>query len=302
MSRPPSPLPEWSSQPFRVKDAQARGVGAGRLRGPDLAAPYRGVRVLGRVDRSVLARCVAYEVTMGPGQIFSHRTAARLHGLPLPGSGHGEPLHITVFQPDRAPRVRGIVGHHARVATLDVDLHEGLFVVAPAYALRQLAAELTVEDLVVAGDAAVGGRRPLCTVEELTAVVERSTGARGVAALREAVRLIRPGSESPQETRLRLQLLRAGLPEPMLNRDIHDAAGRFVARGDLVYPDHRVVVEYDGDQHRTDRAQFERDVERLEDLARQGWRVVRVLAHHLRERDALAARVRAALRAGGWRL
>jgi very-short-patch-repair endonuclease len=62
-----------------------------------------------------------------------------------------------------------------------------------------------------------------------------------------------------------------------------------------------VVVEYDGDQHRADRGQFERDVERLEDLAREGWTVVRVLAHHLRSPLHLQARVRAALRAGGWR-
>jgi very-short-patch-repair endonuclease len=40
----------------------------------------------------------------------------------------------------------------------------------------------------------------------------------------------------------------------------------------------KVAVEYDGDQHRTDRAQFAKDVVRLEELADLGWTVVRVVA------------------------
>jgi very-short-patch-repair endonuclease len=302
MSRPSTPLPEWSAEPFRAKDARARGIGEKRLRGGDLLAPFSGVRVPATEQDPdpVLARCAAYAATMAPGQFFSHSTAARIHGLPVPGREEGEPLHVTVFQPDRAPRARGILGHHARAESFDVVVRHGWFVVAPADTLRQLATSLRVEDVVVAGDSAVGGRDPLVSMGELQALARRQRGARGAAVLRAAVDLIRVGAESPQETRLRLLLRNAGLPEPELNLDIQDAAGRFVARGDLVYPQYRVVVEYDGDQHRTSRAQFERDVERLEELSRTGWRVIRVLAHHLRDAPALAARVRAALRAGGW--
>ncbi|WP_210506389.1 endonuclease domain-containing protein [Naasia sp. SYSU D00057] len=234
---------------------------------------------------------------MAPGQFFSHRTAARIHGMPVPGAEKDEPLHVTVFQPDRAPRVAGIVGHHTHVENIAVVVVDGLFVTSPAHTLLQLAGDLTVEQLVVAGDALVGGRSPRCSVDELKALVPRAGGRRGITTLREALPLIRVGSESPQETRLRLLLHAARLPEPELNVDILDRFGRFVARGDLVYRKYRVVVEYDGDQHRTDQRQYTRDVERLEELAAEDWRVIRVLAEHMRNPAGVVSRVRAALAA-----
>ena len=62
------------------------------------------------------------------------------------------------------------------------------------------------------------------------------------------------------------------------------AQGRFIGRGDLVYRHWRVIVEYDGDQHRTDTTQFDRDVRRLDDFAANGWRVVRIVGRSLLRR------------------
>ncbi|MGV1089258.1 MAG: hypothetical protein ACOYBX_14865, partial [Mycobacterium sp.] len=39
-----------------------------------------------------------------------------------------------------------------------------------------------------------------------------------------------------------------------------------------------IALEYDGDHHRTERAQFARDIVRLEALSNQGWIVIRVAA------------------------
>ena len=44
------------------------------------------------------------------------------------------------------------------------------------------------------------------------------------------------------------------------------------------WEDLKIAVEYDGDHHRTDRAQFARDITRLEELADLGWTVIRVAA------------------------
>jgi very-short-patch-repair endonuclease len=295
MSRPSTPLPEWAEDPFRAKDAAARGVRKGRLRGHDLSVPYRGVRVRGVVAHTVLERCRAYSAIMAPGQFFSHQTAARIHGIPVPGREDDEPLHVCVYRPDRAPRMAGVIGHHTDVNTIDTVMREGWFVTAPAHTLLQLAGGLSVDQLVVAGDAIVRRRDPMGTLEELAALLPRAGGMRGVARLREAIALVQVGSESPMETKLRLILARGGLPEPELNTDIHDRYGRFLARGDLVYREQRVIVEYDGDQHRTDQRQYERDVDRLESLAAEGWRVIRVLRHHLDYPESVVRRVRAAL-------
>ncbi|WP_375488120.1 DUF559 domain-containing protein, partial [uncultured Mycobacterium sp.] len=57
--------------------------------------------------------------------------------------------------------------------------------------------------------------------------------------------------------------------------------------------DAKVAVEYDGDQHRSDRSQYSWDIRRLEMLERRGWIVIRVMAT---DRPAdIVRRVRAAL-------
>ena len=64
-----------------------------------------------------------------------------------------------------------------------------------------------------------------------------------------ALPLLRTRSWSPMETRARLAFVRAGLPEPLLNHDIRDASGEWLATGDFVWPKERVVGEYQGEVH-----------------------------------------------------
>jgi hypothetical protein len=106
---------------------------------------------------------------------------------------------------------------------------------------------------------------------------------------------LRPGVDSPPETRTRLVLVAAGLPEPLVNADVLDHTGAWLARPDLSWPRWRVAVEYEGDHHRTDRAQWRRDLGRDAVLQANGWLVLRVGADDLVRPDRLVARVRAAL-------
>jgi very-short-patch-repair endonuclease len=77
--------------------------------------------------------------------------------------------------------------------------------------------------------------------------------------------------------------------------DVRDAAGRFVARVDLAYPQHRLAIEYDGDHHRG-RASFRRDAARLNALRMCGWTVLRFTADDvLRHPSRVVAQVRALL-------
>ncbi len=48
------------------------------------------------------------------------------------------------------------------------------------------------------------------------------------------------------ETRLRLLLVLAGLPEPTVNVIVRGPDGEWLRRFDLCYPIFRLVVEYDG--------------------------------------------------------
>ena len=190
-----------------------------------------------------------------------------------------------------------------------VVYRRGLPVVDPVTLFCQLATHLSPPDLVAVGDAPVlepviqdaWQDRPWVPLGQLVERVELWRG-RGKRNADRAVSLIRPGAESRPETLVRLAIGNVGLPEPEVNVTIRDARGRFIGRGDLVYRQWRVIVEYDGEQHRTDTKQFDRDVARLDDFVAHGWRVVRIVGRSFFGNPAESMeRVRRALLAAGWR-
>jgi very-short-patch-repair endonuclease len=62
---------------------------------------------------------------------------------------------------------------------------------------------------------------------------------------------------------LRLALVLGGLPKPEVQFELHDQAGRFVARADLYYRTARLVLEYDGETHRESITEDDRRQNRL---------------------------------------
>lgn len=83
------------------------------------------------------------------------------------------------------------------------------------------------------------------------------------------------------ETRLRLLLVLAGLPEPRVNLIIRAADGSWRLRFDLCYEAYRLIVEYDGRQHAEDSLQWQRDIARREELDAMGWRLIVVASRDL---------------------
>jgi hypothetical protein len=68
-------------------------------------------------------------------------------------------------------------------------------------------------------------------------------------------------AESPQETRLRLLLVRSGFPRPVTQIPVRNDRGRVVRRIDMGWPDRMVGVEYDGEQHWTNPRTHAEDIE-----------------------------------------
>jgi very-short-patch-repair endonuclease len=293
----PRPLPAaLGGAAFDTDTAARAGVGRNRLRRKDLHSPFRGVRTTTRPG-TLHERCEAYLPRMRPGQVFSHVTSAALLGLPLPfGLGDG-PLHVSAVRPMGAPRTAGVVGHRLSVAP-ETTVLDGLPVCSHPETWCQLASVLGLDDLIVVADHLL--TRTTMSETRARSLLERAIEANrreGAALLRQAISEARRGSQSPGETRVRLLLVRSGLPEPLLNHRVHDAFGRYLGKGDLVWPEQKVVLEYEGAQHGLDIGQFRYDVERYERFRDAGWTVIRVTADDLRpeRRPALVARVRARL-------
>ncbi len=295
--------------PFTSAHGRAVGLGRERLLGRDLAVPFPGVRVARSVHMTFLVRCAALSLRLPDDTAFSHITAARIWGVPLPSELEStEAFHVVTARRGARIRVAGVVGHE----TSDGDgfrMHAGFRVTAPASTWFALAGMLHHDDLVAAGDHLVltprypraSSRRPHIPIGDLAVAVEKYRG-RHARRIRAAFTEVRDGAESRKETLLRLALVRRGLPEPLLNEEIFDDRGEFVGRADMYFPQWRVVVEYDGDQHRTDDRQFDEDVTRRENLIAAGNAYVSARKYGLGSGPQSGpARAERALRAAGWR-
>lgn len=263
-------------RPFGTGEALDRGLSPKRLRGADLVSPVRGVRLARAEADSLRQWCAALDLHLTHSSAaFSHATAAQLWGMPLPRRlEYPAPVHILVWADEYPPRVRGVVGHRARVAPRTA-LRGGPVLVSPADAWCQLVIQLTERELVLAGDRLIGRPTPLTTVDEVDAAIARYGSRRGCLRLKAAREHLRAGSESPKESALRLDSIAAGFPDAEPNGVIRLRSGR-TTHGDLVFRAWKVLLEYDGDHHREDDAQWARDVDRLNELAGDEWLVIRV--------------------------
>ncbi len=296
------PLPdEFAGHPFAVGEALAAGVGRSRLAGPDLQSPFWGIRAPAPAVADVEALCRALTLRMPHDAFFTHVTAAQLMQFPLPRRLEvPKSLHVGVAEPARAMDARGIVGHRLRVTSAELVSWGGLSHTGPARTWLDLASRLSLVELVAVGDHIVRREHPLATLDELTDALGRYPSRRGLVTARAALPLLRVGAESPRESALRVLIVLAGLPEPECNVNIFDGQGRFLARGDLVYAEFKLVLEYQGDHHRTDRAQWRRDIRRVQSVEDIGWQMLQFTDDDLRNPVELVARIERRLRARGW--
>ncbi|MET0735650.1 MAG: hypothetical protein ABWY55_08405 [Microbacterium sp.] len=314
---PIAPLPDELGERFSVSRALDAGVSRRRLRAQDLDRPFHGVRVRRpgvsapaepdsgarrRDPREVehLRRALDYEARMSEHEFFCGVTAALRWGISIPLSLiEDRPLDVAVLAPRRLPRSRGVRGHQVLTArtTLVTDPASGRLVTDPATTWAMLGALISdVRDLVAAADSVVRDwrvDRPMASVADLERVIRMGRRV-GIGRLREALPLVRTRSASRPETRTRLALIDAGLPEPALNFTVTDEGSK-LACVDLAYPQRRIAVEYEGEHHLLDPVQWSRDIARYERLAAAGWIVVRVTKTELFGHPwTIASRVRAA--------
>jgi hypothetical protein len=115
------------------------------------------------------------------------------------------------------------------------------------------------------------------SAEHVLPLADHYKGARGIRRCRDALDLMDAGAQSPRETELRLLLMDAGYPRPSTQIPVLDYDGYPFAFLDMGWEDVMIAVEYDGDQHRTDRARYVWDIKRLAKVQRRGWLHIRVI-------------------------
>ncbi|CRZ16375.1 endonuclease domain-containing protein [Mycolicibacterium neworleansense] len=273
-------------EPFIGSAAVRRGELTRRRLARDHVALYRDVYV--RRDLELTARIRAQAAWLSTGATLAGTSAAAVLGTKW-------------LNPDRPAEIiradrrmpAGMVVHSWTLSPTEMCTVAGMDLTSPARTAFDLGRSYRCEVAVPLVDALLNATdiKPA----DVLAVAEAHPGARGVARLRSVLPLLDGGAESPQESRLRLIVVGAGLPTPETQIEFHELH----IRVDMGWREWKVAVEYDGVQHWTDRRQRSWDIDRIALLEEAGWSVVRVSAEMMSRPHIVIDRVRAKLRAAG---
>lgn len=283
------PIPaQLSDRPFTLAEAERLGLTRRMLSGDRFARVRRGVYRCVDTSPTLRLQVQAALLVLPPGTAASHTTSLALRGLDI---GRHDGLH---FSGHRRPEhdIEGVVLHRRRVR-LNTVLVDGVPTLGPRRTFVDAATVLSMRDLLAVGDWLVFHEH--VDVLDLRAYVLASH-LDGVRKARRIAPLVRERVASVYESYVRWDLYAAGLPEPEVNVDILDDHGSWLARGDLVYRQWRILVEYDGWQHERDAEQRQRDHLRREVLEAAGWRLIVITVEDMRTPGTVVSRVRQAIR------
>jgi hypothetical protein len=264
-----------TTQPFTHAEARAAGITDRALRGPAYRRLFPNVYLASAIPDTLVVRCRAALRILPSDAVFSHQTAARLWGGVVPDDPN---LHVAFTRPVSCA-LAGIKVHRFIHEFVRDARRHGLPVTTPEQTVIHLARPLDLVELTACADQMV--RRKVTTPPDLVAAASRYPG-QGRDLARQAGLLCRDRVDSSPETRLRLLLVLAGMPEPVVNHAVLRPDGTVEYRLDLSFPDQQLAIEYDGRWH-DDPEQQILDEARRADLIRRGWTVLVIRAEDLFE-------------------
>lgn len=280
---------------FRGADALQRGLlTRGQLHGSAWRPLLYGVYADAEIPLTHALMCRAAQLVIPPRAAIAGRSAAAFYGAPF--LRDDDP--VEVLTPTDVPRFRtaGLVIRRTALPDAHVQTRNGIRCTTPERTCWDIARGVFGPDLVesvVYLDALLRAR----AVDPAVAyhLFDTRPRPKGWNRARQAYRLADGRAESPQESRVRVNLVLAGVPTPVPQYEII-FDGRFVARVDLAWPQHRVAVEYDGHWH-ADAQQLRKDRRRLNALVGAGWTVLHITDDRLRhDFDGIVGEVLGALR------
>lgn len=253
---------------------------------------FRDVYAVSDLPDTPELRARAAALLLPAGAAVSGGSAAYLLGLDV--GPVGGPLEVTVPRESTITCQPGLAVRRALLPAGDVTEVAGVPVTSPLRTAFDLGRRPGLVQAVVALDAFT--HAGLVDLATLLPYAKAHTGWRGIRWLADRSNLVQPATESPMETRLRLVLVRAGLPHPVVQYEVRDAAGTFCGRVDLGYPQARLGVEYDGAWHAGQPA-FVADRRRMNRLHHAGWTLLHFTADDVYRRPStIASTIATALR------
>jgi len=268
MARKPRIPMELQQRPFSLAEARAAGLTWRSLQGKAWRRLGAGLYCWNGLDEDLWQVLRAWQDSLPEEALFAGKTAAWILGLDFNPT---DPVEIVV-PPNSGMRSRpGLSVRHCQVPASEAITARVLRATSLHRTLLDLSRRLPAVEVLVAMDMAIA--KGLTNATKLV----RCAATR---KLRSIAALAAP-AESPMETRLRWLLIQRGLPRPEVQVDLRDEEDRFLARADLYYPSARLIVEYDGSNHRD---RLVEDNRRQNLLLSAGFQLLRFTASDVRDR------------------
>ena len=186
-------------------------------------------------------RARAFASTAVSEHVFSHATAAAIHGVPVVG-GHPMRVHVTV-EPGSSARFRHHVEpHRTALPPAHVERADGLLVTTPARTVIDLATSESFPAGVAAVDWWLGESRDRLALQQLLDSLPRRTGG---GRAEQAIQFGSPLSGSVGESISRAAMHVLRLPPPRLQHRFEDGVGS-IGIVDFWWPQEGIIGEFDG--------------------------------------------------------
>ncbi|WP_344689620.1 DUF559 domain-containing protein [Blastococcus jejuensis] len=243
------------------------------------------------LDHQLLARGAM--LVMPDDAVLGGRSAAAWYDAPF--ATPADPVLVLVPPTSAWRGPRGIRVHRTEVASGEVRLienaREAVRVTTPLRTAWEIGTLERVGNAVALLDAMVGAQH--LTYESLERLAREGRGRWGSRRFSKVVPLVDGRSQSRPESLVRVACVRAGLPAPV-PQFVVQSAGRWLGQVDLAWPEHRLIVEYEGPHH-FEEHKIVQDDGRYARLIAAGWRVIRLSTADLWDLDGVVARIRQAL-------
>lgn len=195
--------------------------------------------------RERLAARAAFGASAGAGFVFSHRTAAAIHRIPLLRQRDDAPVHVTVLGRRPARSTPDVIRHRCLLPDSDITVVDGLPVTTLARTITDIACTASPELAIVAADGAARALfwdpvRHIADVDGVAAwraklrrMIAARPSTRGVVQARWIAHTFDPRSDLPGESLSRLRMLQLGWDPPELQVRILTPGGTFYADFEL---------------------------------------------------------------------
>lgn len=248
MPRRPATPPQLLTGPFGLAAAHAAGLTDKQLRSTCWRRLFANVFVHASVPITHDVRLRAVLLAAPAGTVVTGLTAAWLFGVWTPRPGLPVPLELGVRRADRSTSGSRALTRRIVLDPIDVNERDGIAVTSPERTCFQLMARSSLVEAVVFADAF--RHAGLVTQRGLMRFADERPHWPHVRKARFAVDLSRHEAASPMETRLRMIIVLAGLPEPIvLNGGLYDENGVLLGIPDMLYLCPIFGIEYDGEYH-----------------------------------------------------